>query len=66
MPVRRDLKWHSQGMEFKTLNTREAENAVRPGHVVQVSNMSFEDLGALKKIRGNLAITDIIFTDIVV
>jgi hypothetical protein len=64
MPVRSGLKWASAGVEFKTLNTRDAENTVATGHIVQVSNMSFEDLGAMKKIRGNRLVSDIVFTDL--
>ena len=52
--MRQDLLWHPKNpTEFSTLYTNKSVDRLRPGELQQVSNMSFEALGALKKIRGN-------------
>lgn len=61
--VRGDLRWETRAKEFSSLNTRDAETNTLVTEITQVSNMSFEELGALKKINGNEEVTNYNFSD---
>lgn len=50
--MRQDLRWYSP-QEYRSLNTKMAEDRVADDELTDVSNFTYDELGALTKIKGN-------------
>jgi len=51
--MRENLRWEIGAEDFTSLNTRVAKDRLAPGELSMISNFSYDELGGLKKARGN-------------
>lgn len=57
--MRQDLQWYPKSNSVNTVNNRLSADDLAPNQMQDMSNFSYDELGALKKISGNQPITTI-------